>query len=68
MKNGHFPQEAAANVSSRQRGSGGAGCRLRRPYRVLSCQCEPARRAGRVQIVLAGFEPAAWSVSLVYVA
>lgn len=36
--------------------------------RVLSCQCEPARRAGRVQIVLAGFEPAAWSVSLVYVA
>ena len=34
--------------------------------RVLSYQCEPARQAGRVQIVLADFEPEAWPVSLVY--
>lgn len=36
--------------------------------RVLSYQCEPARREGRVQIVLADYEPAAWPVSLVYAA
>ncbi|WP_220272755.1 LysR family transcriptional regulator [Aquitalea aquatica] len=34
--------------------------------RVLSYQCEPARQAGRVQIVLADFEPAPWPVSLLY--
>lgn len=34
--------------------------------RVLSYQCEPARQAGKVQIVLADFEAAPWPVSLVY--
>ncbi|WP_205676593.1 LysR family transcriptional regulator [Aquitalea aquatilis] len=34
--------------------------------RVLSYQCEPARQAGKVQIVLEDFEPAPWPVSLVY--
>ncbi len=34
--------------------------------RVLSYQCEPAREAGQVRIVLPDYEPAPWPVSLVY--
>jgi DNA-binding transcriptional LysR family regulator len=34
--------------------------------RVLSYMVEAARRAGKLEIVLEGFEPAPWPVNLVY--